>query len=211
LRPPLLSVANIDDIVHGAARCIAHSHHGFTNEQGDLARSIARAVSSVLKHSPENTGLGTTSLRRVLPRCLIRGDDKDKGCQVALVAAGVECYIRDNKDDLDNKKEIWNCLIDIAGNTIGFAPVAGASGAVAGSFFKEWLRRKTERKKHAIARLLMQMKQDFEKIVFDPIQNTGKVTVLNEKGKAVTLTIDRTVFMAWRQRIQHYCDEDHIT
>ncbi|CAI6322796.1 unnamed protein product [Periconia digitata] len=216
LAPPLITLSNVQDLVYSGTQHIAHTHDGTSHERGEVARSIAAAIGTIIEKSYRTSTVNSnddlaTSLRSVIKHVLNHSADaRDMACQVGLIAAGVERYILDSASRIDEKREVCNCIADVLFAAVGASANGGFAGGMAGPVVKEYMRRVMREKKTQLEGLRGAIKKVFEEKVYDPCLSNGRIMVENEDMVLVWREVDRTSFRNWYNEVGRWCDSSKV-
>lgn len=216
LRPPLITLESLSTLIHCAARSITpdskHPHRRSPNPVL-LVCSIAEAIAAVIatseikgneREGEKEPGKENKQLKTLLSDTFLRAkNDQDRGCQIGILVAGVQHYVRNGTGKIDDRLEKTKTVLDFVTGMLGGTPVAGFVFAPVGSIIKYFLHRRSEKKKEELTKVLdgtHAVKTYFCQAIRGPIFLQGRL-VVKKDGKEEVVEVDRRVFIEWYQEM----------
>ena len=194
LLPPLITLGKLSKLIHCASRSITHDPndpHGRAPNPVLLSWSITKAIAAVLRECKIKES--DPILQNLVRKTFLHADnDKDRGCQVGLLVAGVQHYVRGGKERVDKRLKKAETIIEIVTGLLGGVPGGGFAFASVGSILKYVFYKKAE---DATAKDVSQaMKMYFCQVIRGPIFLDGEISFKRVNGR---ILVDKTVFREW--------------
>lgn len=206
LRPPFITLRRLPVLVHCAARSLTHDHHGRSPDPVKLAVEIANAVGVALDQSED---INKDRLKTVLvgtfenARC-----DKERGCQVGLMLAGIQKYINRGQESLERKLKKCEVIIDVVSGLLAGIPSGGFAFSAVGSLLKFQQQGKKNKKQIQRQELINAVRMDFNRAIRCPIFLDEKISIKDKNGDLKEIKVESGTFRKWYDEIIEWNKEE---